>query len=142
MSLSLQPTRLDRRVFLAALAMSVGGTAALGAVLFLLSESVWWFVLSSTLSLLSAGFYLGWKTREPKPPLYGALLAILYFGLAVAILFGGELAEKLPDPLPGLDIGDSTFFFVSPLLMLAAGFLGSILGGRAARRREGPSEGG
>ncbi len=142
MSLPLPPTRLDRRVFLAALAMSVAGTAAVGTVLFLLSESVWWFVLSSALSLLGAGFYLGWRAREPEPPLYGALLAILYFGLAVAILFGGELAEKLPDPLPGLDVGDSTFFFISPLLMLTAGFVGSILGRRAALRRKGPIESG
>jgi cation transporter-like permease len=42
----------------------------------------------------------------------------------------------VPDPLPGLATGDSTFFFLWPLLILAAGVAGSILGGRVATRSE------
>ncbi|MBI3953960.1 MAG: hypothetical protein HY330_05555 [Chloroflexi bacterium] len=123
---------------LRALALSLGlglaGTAALGGALFLVQQNVWWVALGGLLSLFGAGAYLGWRSREPEP-LYGVLLAVLYFGLVVAILFGGELAAALPDPLPGLAIGDSTFFFVWPLLMLVAAVAGSVLGGQQASRR-------
>lgn len=126
------------RPFLVAFAISVLGSAALGGVLFHFGDNVWWLALGGSPPLLAGGFYLGWRMREPEP-LYGALLAIGYFGLVTAVLFGGELTETLPDPLPGLATGDSTFFFVSPLLILALGVIGSILGGNAARgaRRRG-----
>lgn len=127
------------RPFLVALAISVLGSAALGGVCFSLGENVWWLALGSSPPLLAGGFYLGWRTREPEP-LYGALLAIGYFALVAGVLFGGELTETLPDPLPGLATGDSTFFFVSPLLILALGVIGSILGGKAARRPRGSGE--
>lgn len=120
------------RTFLVAFAIGVLGTAALGGVLFHFGDNVWWLALGGGLSLLAGGFYLGWRMREPEP-LYGALLAIVSFGVVVAVLFGGELSETLPDPLPGLATGDSTFFFVVPLLMLAAGVVGTLAGGNAAR---------
>ncbi len=120
------------RTFLAALGLSMAGTAVLGGALFLFQQNVWWLAMGGLLSLFGGGVYLGWRSREPEP-LYGTLLAILYFGLVVGILFGGELAEALPDPLPGLAIGDSTFFFVLPLLMLVASVAGSVLGGRWRR---------
>ncbi len=115
-----------------ALAISIAGTALLGGVLFLVERNVWWHAVGGLLSLFGAGIYLGRRTGEPEP-LYGTMLAILYFGLAAGILFVGELTEALPDPLPGLAIGDSTFFFVLPLFMLAAGVAGSVLGGRWRR---------
>lgn len=132
---------VGRRQVGTALAISVAGTAILGGMLFLLAQNVWLMALGGLVSLLAGGAYLGRKSGEPEP-LYGTLLAVLYFGMAVGILFGGELAEALPDPLPGLAIGDSTFFFVTPLLMLAASVLGSVLGGRllAQRHREWPEE--
>lgn len=111
-----------------ALAISVVGTAVVGGVLFLLQQNIWWLAVGGLLSLFSASLYLGRRTHEPEP-LYGVVLAVLYFGLVVGILFGGELAEALPDPLPGLAIGDSTFFFVSPLLMLVVSVAGSVMGG-------------
>ncbi len=129
-------TRLDRRAFLAALVMSLAGTAVLGGAPLFLADSVWWLALGSAPSLLAAGFFLGWRAGEPEP-LYGAVLAVLYFGLVAGVLFGGELTEALPDPLPGLATGDSTFFFVWPLLILTAGFAGSLAGGKAALRRGG-----
>lgn len=122
-----QPLRW--RVIGVALAISMAGTAVLGGALFLFQQNVWWLAMGGLLSLFGGGVYLGWRSHEPEP-LYGTLLAVLYFGLVVGILFGGELTEVLPDPLPGLAIGDSTFFFVSPLLMLVASVVGSVLGGR------------
>lgn len=119
---------------LSALAVSAAGTGALGVPPLLLADNVWWLGLASAPSLLAAGFLLGWRAREPEP-LYGAVLGTLYFGIVTGVLFGAELAEALPDPLPGLATGDSTFFFVWPLLILAAGFLGSVVGGKAAARR-------
>lgn len=114
-------------------------TAVLGGGLFLLQQNVWWLALGGLLSLFGGGVYLGWRSREPEP-LYGSLLAVLYFGLVVGVLLGGELAEVLPDPLPGLAIGDSTFFFVSPLLMLAASVSGSVLGGSIGLRQGVPTK--
>ncbi|MEE9199616.1 MAG: hypothetical protein V3U26_07470 [Dehalococcoidia bacterium] len=118
-----------RRALLVALAISVAGTALPGGILLALLDNVWWLTLSGLISLFAGAFYLGWRSREPEP-LYGVLLVVVYFGLAAGFLFGEELAEVLPDPLPGLAIGDSTFFFVSPLLMLVAGVAGSVLGGQ------------
>lgn len=136
---SLGPTGPEWRALVVALAASLAGTAVLGGVPLLLAHSVWWLALGSAPSLLGAGLYLGWRAREPEP-LYGAVLAILYFGLVAGVLFGGELTETLPDPLPGLATGDSTFFFVWPLLMLTAGFVGSLLGGRVAVERKAQHE--
>ncbi len=126
---------LRRGDFWLALIISVAGTALLGGILLALLDNVWWLTLSGLLSLFGGGLYLGWQKREPEP-LHGTLLAVIYFGLVVGFLFGGELAEKLPDPLPGLPRGDSTFFFVSPLLMLVGSVAGSVLGGRWRSSRE------
>ena len=54
------------------------------------------------------------------------------------VIFGGTWAGKLPDPMPGLATGDSTFFFLWPLLILAAGVVGSIVGGRVVRSERRP----
>ncbi|MBI4328801.1 MAG: hypothetical protein HY685_02925 [Chloroflexi bacterium] len=129
-----QISRIPWRAVWAALGLSLVGTLLLGSALFALQQNVWLIALGGLVSLFGAGAYLGWRSREPEP-LYGTLLAVLYFGLVAGILFGGELMEALPDPLPGLDVGDSTFFFVSPLLMLVASVAGSVLGGRWRRPR-------
>ncbi len=117
-----------------ALAISIIGTAVLGGLLFVLSDNIWWVGVAGILSLIGGGARLGSRVGEPEP-LYGALLAILYFGIAAGILFGGTLAEALPEPLPGLGRGDSTFYFVCPLLLLVGGVTGSIIGGRMGQRR-------
>jgi len=134
MSASPNTARLRSQGVLIAIGLSVTGTAILGGLLFALGQNVWLLALGGLLSLFAAGAWLGWQAKEPEP-LYGALLAVVYFGLVVVILFGGELAEVLPEPLPGLAIGDSTFFFVSPLLMLVASVAGSVLGGSIGLRR-------
>ncbi|MFQ5873401.1 MAG: hypothetical protein ACE5JL_06330 [Dehalococcoidia bacterium] len=124
-----------RRDLWLALVISVAGTALLGGILLALLDNVWWLTLSGLLSLFGGGLYLGRQNREPEP-LHGSLLAVIYFGLVVGFLFGMELAHKLPDPLPGLPRGDSTFFFVSPLLILVASVAGSVLGGRPVRAQK------
>ncbi len=113
----------------AALAISILGTGLFGGILFLIDQNIWWVALAGVDFLIIGGFYIGWRSGESEP-LYGALLAILYFGLVLAILFVGTLLEALPDPLPGLSIGDSTFYFVLPLLQLVGGLMGSLAGGR------------
>lgn len=135
-SVSLRDTRPSRRTLLTALATSMAGTAALGGALyFLLAHNVWWVAVASAPSLVAAGFYLGWRVGEPEP-LYGSILSTLYFGIVAVVLLGSTWAGKLPDPLPGLATGDSTFFFLWPLLILVTGVAGSILGGRVAARSE------
>lgn len=127
-----------RRILLTALALSGAGTAALGIPLyFLLARDVWWIAVASMPSLLAAGFYLGWRGGEPEP-LDGSILSAFYFGITAVVLLGGTWAGKFPDPLPGLATGDSTFFFVWPLLILAAGVSGTVAGGRVARSGRGP----
>lgn len=91
-------------------------------------DNIWWVAAGGILSLFVGGVYLGWKSREPEP-LYGTLLAAVYVAMAVVGIFVGTFLAVLPDPLPGLAIGDSTFFFISPLLMLASGVAGTSLGG-------------
>ncbi len=116
-----------------ALALSLMGTAVLGGPSLLLLGSVWWGALAGILALMGGGGYLGARLGEPEP-LHGALLALLYYGVTVSVLFLGSAALALPEPLPGLEIGDSTFFFVWPLLQLAGAVAGSVAGGLRGRR--------
>ena len=90
--------------------------------------------MGGALSLFGGAFYLGRSVGESEP-LYGTLLAAAYVGVATVLILGGTLLVLLPDPLPGLAVGDSTFFFVSPLLMLLAGAVGSVVGGRMSSTR-------
>lgn len=117
-----------------ALALGLTGTAVLGAPALFLLGSVWWLAVAGLFSLSVAGAYLGIRLGEPEP-LNGALLALLYFAVVVIVLFLGSAALVLPEPLPGLEIGDSTFFFVWPLLQLAAAVAGSVVGGLGSQRR-------
>ncbi len=118
--------------------VSVIVTAVLGALVLLLDENVWWVSIVSMVALVAGGFVAGFRARQIEP-LNGALLACVYFGTEAAILMLGTAMEGtavgLPDPLPGLAIGDSTFFFVSPLGQLASAVIGSLLGGWWAQRR-------
>jgi hypothetical protein len=131
-----QSSGLTRRLMATALIGSFAGTIVVGAPLYYgLAQSMWWIALASVVALLGGGFYLGWETREAEP-LYGSVLAFLYFSAAAIILIVGTWMGKVPDPMPGLATGDSTFFFVWPLMILAAGVAGSILGGKATARSE------
>lgn len=120
---------------LVALGISLAGTVVLGGVLFLWQQNVWWIAVAGALSLFSGGFYIS-RASGVSEPLFGTLLAILYYAAVVGILFGGTLTEVLPEPLPGLGVGDSTFFFVWPLLQLAAAVSGNAAGGLRLPRKE------
>jgi hypothetical protein len=123
-----------RRTLLAAFAVSAAGTAVLGGPLyFLVAHNMWWIAVSSVPALVAAGFFLGWRAGEPEP-LDGSILSAAYFGVVAIVLFGGVWVGTFPDPMPGLATGDSTFFFVWPLMILAAGVAGSISGGRIVAR--------
>lgn len=116
--------------------VSVGGTLLLGGLLLLWDRNVWWMAIGGGAALLIGGFIAGLRATQPEP-LNGAFLAALYFVTVVMALFVGTALEALPDPLPGLPIGDSTFFFVWPLTQLAAAVAGSLLGGWWAAGRAG-----
>ncbi len=116
--------------------LAVAGTAVLGGALFLNQPNVWRVALAGLVSLLVSGFVAGWKARTAEP-LNGALISVAYLVTTAAVLFGGEILGILPDPLPGLPRGDSTFFFVWPLGQLVAGTVGSALGGWLALTRGG-----
>ncbi len=97
-------------------------------------KGLWWSVAWSGGLLFAAAFWAGRRARDPEP-LNGALIAALYCATLIAVYFAGEFLAVLPDPLPGLPRGDSTFFFVSPLALLAAATVGAVLGGSLARRK-------
>lgn len=109
--------------------VAVAATFLLGAPLFLVVErNVWWPALAGVLGLVAGGWLVA-RRRGRSDALSATLVAILYFGVVLVVLLGGTLLGLLPDPLPGLPIGDSTFFFVWPLTQLAAAVAGSALGG-------------
>ncbi|MBI3962244.1 MAG: hypothetical protein HY335_05790 [Deinococcus sp.] len=114
--------------------VALAGTLALGGGLFLAYENLWWVALAGLVSLLVGGFIAGFRAKTAEP-LNGAFIAVFYFAFVVAILFGGEVAGVLPEPLPGLPRGDSTFFFVWPLEQLASATVGAALGGWVSARR-------
>ncbi len=110
-------------------------TAAIAAWALLLGgRGLWWIASCCGGLLFAAGFWAGWRARDPEP-LNGALIAALFCATLIAVYFAGEFLAILPDPLPGLPRGDSTFFFVSPLALLAAATVGAIVGGNRGRRR-------
>lgn len=113
-------------------ALSAAGTLGVGGGLFALEPDVWRIALTGTGALFFGGFVAGMMARTPEP-LNGALIGLLYFGTFVLVMFFGASSDALPDPLPGLPLGDSTFFFVWPLLMLVGSVVGSALGGRWRR---------
>ena len=59
-------------------------------------------------------------------------MGILYNLTVVVALFAGWFFELLPEPLPGLSQGDSTFFFTWPLMQFAVSVIGAIVGSRIA----------
>lgn len=117
-----------------AIVISAAGTVVVGGALLAVGQNVWLLAVAGLVSLFGGGVFLGLREGEVEP-LLGALLALCYFGIVAVILFGGTLVEALPEPLPGLAIGDSTFYFVWPLLQIAAGTGGSTAGGWIAARR-------
>lgn len=113
------------------------GTLAAGTWAFAFAgKGTWWAANLGTLSLFCGALFTGWRARTAEP-LNGAFIAVFYFSTATLVIFSGEFLGVLPEPLPGLPRGDSTFFFVWPLEQLAAGTLGAAAGGWLRIRRSG-----
>ena len=96
-------------------------------------HGMWWVAHWGIGFLFIAGALAGYVARTAEP-LNGAFIAVFYFSTVAFIIFIGEFLAILPDPLPGLPRGDSTFYFVWPLEQLAASTVGAIVGGVLARR--------
>ncbi len=121
--------------------IAVAGTLVLGAVAFWATYLVSHIALGRAVALYLGGAIAARRLRAAQA-LNGAFIGLLYFAATVAVIFSGVMTERLPDPLPGLPLGDSTFFFVWPLAQVLASTLGAILGGRflagAGMRRRRP----
>ena len=116
-------------------ALALGGTlAAAGWGLFGSGKGMWWVANWGAVSLFLGAAAAGFAARTSEP-LNGAYVAVLYFGSVTLVVFAGEFLGVLPDPLPGLPRGDSTFYFVWPLEQLAAATLGAMAGGWLRLRR-------
>lgn len=106
------------------------GSAILGGAVFaLIGANMWWLAAASAVALLVAGFRLARQTGRWEG-LSATLVTILYYVTVTLILIIGMMFEVLPDPLPGLPKGDSTFFFVWPLAQLISTVVGALLGRR------------
>jgi len=113
-------------------AITVVGTTVLSAIVFaVLEPNMWWFVIASGIAIGFAGFRLGWKTGDWEG-ISASLITLFTFLLSTLILILGWMWEFVPDPLPGLPRGDSTFYFVWPLVLLICCVVGMILGMRAS----------
>jgi len=118
-------------------AIALAGTLAAGTWAFAFAgKGTWWAANLGALSLFCGALFTGYRARTAEP-LNGAFIAVFYFSTATLVIFSGEFLGVLPDPLPGLPRGDSTFFFVWPLAQLAAGTLGAMAGGWLQARRTG-----
>lgn len=117
------------------LAITVVGTVVLSAVMFTaLGASMWWLVIASDIAIGFAGFRLGRKTGQWEG-ISASLITAFIFILSTIILIIGWMWELVPDPLPGLPRGDSTFYFVWPLTLLVCCVVGMALGMRASAGR-------
>lgn len=130
---SAAPNRVAWRALAIALAWSLVSTFLVGWFLLLLLDNIWWGAAVAVAALFGGGFYVGDKSGEAEP-LYGAMLTGAYFVIVVVVVFTGTALEVFTDPYPGLDRGDSTFFFVAPLLLLVGGVAGSVVGGGLSQR--------
>lgn len=113
------------------------GTFAVGGLgLLTLNEGMWWVAGWGMMFLFIGGFVAGTVARTAEP-LNGAFIAVFYFGTTMVVIFAGEFFAVLPDPLPGLPRGDSTFYFVWPPGQTVTATAGASLGGWffAKRRR-------
>lgn len=113
------------------------GTLMVGGLgIWALNEGMWWVAAWGMLFLFVGGFAAGASAKTAEP-LNGAFIGVLYFAVTAAVIFAGEFLGILPDPLPGLPHGDSTFYFVWPLGQAVAATSGASLGGWFfARRRK------
>ncbi len=107
-------------------------TAAIGIPLLVIFDSSWLFALISMASLF-LGAFIAARMAGTSEPLNGVAIVLLHFFTLALVFFIGQAAAVLPEPLPGLDASDSTFFFSWPLGQLVLGTVGALVGGLGAR---------
>lgn len=107
-------------------------TAVVGVPLLLVLESSWLLALAGLGGLLFGGFVVGRKVGPRLAPINGALTGIVYYFTVALAFFAASFLELLPEPLPGLPQGDSTFFFAWPLAQLVVSVLSAALGSRTS----------
>lgn len=111
--------------------IALAGTVVVGAVLTLAAgPHMWWLVVANAAGLLAAGYLLS-KRAAQFMGIAVALVTLFCYGLGALVLILGLMFEFLPDPLPGLPRGDSTFFFVWPVVALLGTLIGAAFGGQA-----------
>lgn len=118
----------------------LGTLAAGGGGVVFAAKGMWWVAAWGTVFLFAGALAAGFLAKTAEP-LNGAFVAVFYFATAALGVFVGEFLAVLPDPLPGLPRGDSTFFFVWPLAQLAGGTLGAAVGGWLYAKRRGSLDG-
>ena len=111
-------------------------TLAAGVPLLLVLESMWLLGGAGLVGLLAGGGVVGARVGQRVAVINGALMGIMYNMTIVLALFAGWFFELLPEPLPGLPQGDSTFFFSWPLMQFAVSVAGGILGSRLAAKQK------
>lgn len=121
-------------------AIAVGGMAVFAPLILAATRNVWWVSAVAAVAIGAGAAVAGLRAKQIEP-LNGALVMALFFVAEAVIAMLGEMMEWLPEPLPGLPVGDSTFFFVSPLVQLVFAVAGSLLGGWWATRRRGAGSG-
>ena len=110
-------------------------TLAVGVPLLLVSGSSWLLGLAGLGGLFAGGFMVGARVGPRVAVINGALMGIMYNMTVVVALFAGWFFELLPEPLPGLPQGDSTFFFAWPLMQFAVSVVGAMVGSRLSKKQ-------
>lgn len=122
-----QPDVLWKDVFIG-LVIALVGSVVLSAVLFAATgANMWMFVIASDIAIGVAGYRLSKKTGQWEG-ISASLITLFYYVLSTLILLVGMMWEFLPDPLPALPRGDSTFYFVWPLTLLICSVVGMVVG--------------
>jgi putative membrane protein (TIGR04086 family) len=116
-------------------ALSLAGTLVIGLPLFLVERNAWLIAAAGILSLLVGGFVAARRAKTAEL-LNSAFVGLVYFTTFVVFIFVGAISDKLPDPLPGLPRGDSTFFMVWPLVQLLASTIGGLVASRRTKAGE------
>ena len=109
-------------------------TLVAGVPLLVFAESSWLLAAAGLGGLLIGGFATGRKVGAQLALINGALMGILYYFTTALSFFAGSFLQLLPEPLPGLPQGDSTFFFAWPLAQFVVSVLGAVLGSQTAAK--------
>lgn len=121
-----------------ALGIGLGGTIVLGGILFaIFGASMWVLAFASIIALMVGGYRLGSRSGRWEG-IAASLVTIFYYAIAALVIILGFMFEVLPDPLPGLPKGNSTFYFLWPLLQLASVIAGSVIGQRVVTAKTRP----